>query len=171
MEEDKGKGLPPELSDVIAQVYQRYHDYLVSYAQQRGLSKYTAEDMVHETFLRICENPEKLLASRKESSWLLGILKHRIEHLQRDLQYAEQLKEELTIRSSDQYEDQLALRLIYGGIISEKELDMLVMYGAEGFTYDDLCAKYSLEEPTCRKQIERARKRIRKALGEDKNDD
>ena len=167
MEDEKRKKLPAEELDPVSEAFLKYHDYLVNYAQQKGFSMDTAEDLVQEVFLRVWENPEKLMACRKKSSWLLGILKHRIEHLQRDTQYAEQLQSELETLSSDQYEDQLALRLIYGGIISDKDLELLILYGTEGFSYKDLCARFGLEEPACRKQIERARKRFRKALEED----
>ena len=155
---------------MVSETFLTYHDYLLNYALNKGFSKDVADDLVQEIFLRVCEKPEMLLTCGKMSSWLLGILKHRIKHLLRDTQYAEQLKTELELHYSDQYEDQLALRLIYGGIISEKDLDLLILYGAEGFEYRDLCARYDLEEPTCRKQIQRARKRFRKALGEDEND-
>lgn len=167
MEEEKRKELPAEMSEAVAQAYLRYHDYLVKYAQRRGFSADAAEDLVQETFLRVCKDPKQLLTCRKASSWLLGVLKHRIAHLKNDLQHAEQLQAELEIHYSEQYEDQLALRLIYGGIISEKDLELLILYGVEGYTYTELCAKFGIEEPACRKQIERARKRFRNALGED----
>ena len=167
MEEDKRKELPPELPDAISRAYLRHHDYLVKYAQRRGFSKDAAEDLVQETFLRVCQDPKQLLASRNAHSWLLGVLKHRIAHLKNDLQHAEQLKAELQIHYTEQYEDQLPLRLTYGGIIPEKDLELLIMYGVEGYSYAELCAKFGMEEPACRKQIERARKRFRKADGED----
>lgn len=147
-----------------------YHDLLVKYALQKGFSADTAEDLVQEVFLRVCKKPEKLRECRRMSVWLLGILKHCIEHLHRDTKYAEQLQSELERVYSEQYEDQLSLRLIYGGIISEKDLEFLVLYGTEGFSYKDLCKRFGMEEPACRKSIQRARKRFRKALGEDHND-
>ena len=167
MEEEKRKELPPELSDAISRAYLRYHNYLVKYARRRGFSRDAAEDLVQETFLRVCQDPKQLLASRNAHSWLLGVLKHRIAHLKNDLQHAEQLQAELEIHYTEQYEYQLALRLIYGGVISEKDLELLIMYGVEGYTYAELCARFNMEEPACRKQIERARKRFRKADRED----
>lgn len=167
MEEEKRKELPPELSDAISRAYLRYHNYLVKYARRRGFSRDAAEDLVQETFLTVCQDPKQLLACRNTQSWLLGVLKHRIAHLKNDLQHAERLQAELEIHYTEQYEDQLALRLIYGGVISEKDLELLILYGVEGYTYAELCARFGMEEPACRKQIERARKRFRKALGED----
>lgn len=167
MEGEKREGLPSDLSDVISQAFKRYHDYLVKYAQQKGIGMDAAEDLVQEVFLRVLEKPEKYIECGMKASWLLGILKHLIEHLQRDAQYAEQLQAELALRYSDRSEDPLALRLIYGGIISDKDLELLILYGVEGFTYRDLCARFGIEEPACRKQIQRARERFRRALGED----
>lgn len=167
MDDKRRKQLPAEESDPVSEAFLMYHDYLVNYAQQKGFSMDTAEDLVQEVFLSVWKNQEKFIACRKKSSWLLGILKHRIKHLQRDTQYAEQLQSELEKLSSNQYEDQLALRLIYGGIVSDKDLEFLILYGAEGFSYKDLCTRFNMEEPACRKQIERARKRFRKALEED----
>lgn len=167
MEKEKRKELPAELSEAVAQAYLRYHDYLVKYARRRGFSEDAAEELVQETFLCVCKDPKQLLACRKASSWLLGVLKHRIAHFKNELQHAEQLQEELKVHCSDQYKDQLSLRLIYGGIISEKDLELLILYGVEGYTYVELSARFGMEESACRKQIERARKRFRKALGED----
>ena len=171
MDEEKRNPLPAETSDIVSEAFLKYHDYLVNYAQQKGFSKDTADDLVQEVFLRVWEKPDKYINSEKKSSWLLGILKHRIAHLQRDTQYAEQLQTELAQLCSEKYEDQLALRLIYGGIVSDKDLELLILYGTEGFSYQDLCARFGINEATCRKNIERARNRFRKALGEDQKDD
>ena len=122
---------------------------------------------MQEVFLIIVQNPDKFLGSTNRVSWLISTLKHRIEHLKRDAQYASLLQTELEKLYSEHHEDQLALKLVYSGFIDEKDFELLIQYGVEGCSYDELCARFGMEEANCRKHIQRARARFRKALGED----
>ncbi len=122
---------------------------------------------MHEVFLIVLEKPEKFLECTNRGAWLFTTMKHRIEHLKRDAQYALQLQMELEKMYTEGREDQLSLKLIYGGIINEKDLDLLIHYSAGRCSYDELSKWYGIEEGTCRKRVQRARERLRKALGED----
>lgn len=167
MEGSERKWPPEEISAAIADAFQRYHDYLLDIAQQRGCSKYAAEDMVQEVFLIVVQNPDKFLDSTNRISWLISTLNHRIKHLKRDAQYASQLQVELEKLYSEHHEDQLALKLVYSGIIDERDFELLILYAVEGYSYEELSSRTGLEEANCRKHIQRARERFRKALGED----
>ena len=62
----------------------RYGDYLFRYAMLRLRDRSTAEDLVQETFLAALKNRDSFSGNSSESTWLVGILKHKIaDHFRR----------------------------------------------------------------------------------------
>ena len=56
----------------------RYGDYLFRYAMLRLRDRSAAEDLVQETFLAALKNRGSFSGNSSESTWLVGILKHKI---------------------------------------------------------------------------------------------
>jgi len=56
----------------------RYGDYLFRYAMLRLRDRSTAEDLVQETFLAALKDFGSFTGKSSESTWLVGILKHKI---------------------------------------------------------------------------------------------
>jgi RNA polymerase sigma-70 factor (ECF subfamily) len=62
----------------------RYGDYLFRYAMLRLRDRSTAEDLVQETFLAGIKDRRSFSGNSSESTWLVGILKHKIaDHFRR----------------------------------------------------------------------------------------
>lgn len=62
----------------------RYGDYLFRYAMLRLRDRSTAEDLVQETFLAGIKDRSSFSGNSTESTWLVGILKHKIaDHFRR----------------------------------------------------------------------------------------
>jgi RNA polymerase sigma-70 factor (ECF subfamily) len=62
----------------------RYGDHLFRYAMLRLRDRSTAEDLVQETFLAALKNRASFSGNSSESTWLVGILKHKIiDHFRR----------------------------------------------------------------------------------------
>jgi RNA polymerase sigma-70 factor, ECF subfamily len=62
----------------------RYGDYLFRYAMLRLRDRSTAEDLVQETFLAALKARGSFSGNSSESTWLVGILKHKIaDHFRR----------------------------------------------------------------------------------------
>ncbi len=62
----------------------RYGDYLFRYAMLRLRNRPEAEDLVQETFLAALKNRESFSGASSETTWLVGILKHKIaDHFRR----------------------------------------------------------------------------------------
>lgn len=62
----------------------RYGDYLFRYAVLRLRDRSGAEDLVQETFLAALKNRDSFSGGSSESTWLVGILKHKIaDHFRR----------------------------------------------------------------------------------------
>jgi RNA polymerase sigma factor (sigma-70 family) len=62
----------------------RYGDYLFRYAMVRLRDRPSAEDLVQETFLAALKDYGSFSGKSSESTWLVGILKHKIlDHFRR----------------------------------------------------------------------------------------
>lgn len=67
----------------------RYGDYLFRYAMLRLRDRSTAEDLVQETFLAALKDYGSFSGKSSESTWLVGILKHKIvDHFRRQAREA-----------------------------------------------------------------------------------
>jgi RNA polymerase sigma factor (sigma-70 family) len=64
----------PDPSEWVAQ----YGDYLFRYAMLRLRDRSAAEDLVQETFLAALKSRGSFSGNSSESTWLIGILKHKI---------------------------------------------------------------------------------------------
>jgi RNA polymerase sigma-70 factor (ECF subfamily) len=67
----------------------RYGDYLFRYAMLRLRDRSAAEDLVQETFLAALKARDSFSGNSAESTWLVGILKHKImDHFRRQAREA-----------------------------------------------------------------------------------
>jgi RNA polymerase sigma-70 factor (ECF subfamily) len=67
----------------------RYGDYLFRYAMLRLRDRAAAEDLVQETFLSALSAHDSFSGNSSESTWLVGILKHKIaDHFRRQAREA-----------------------------------------------------------------------------------
>jgi len=67
----------------------RYGDYLFRYATLRLRDRSAAEDLVQETFLAALKARSSFSGNSSESTWLVGILKHKIaDHFRRQAREA-----------------------------------------------------------------------------------
>ncbi len=170
MEGERENYLPHHAAEIISELYLECHDSLAKYAQRIGFSKEEAEDLVQDTFEVVVKKYETLLASDNRRSWIFGILKRCMGRFNRDTQYALRLFEQLKLQSSGANEDRLDVVTLYRGIVSDEELELLILHFVKKRSYSSLALKYGISEPTCRKRVQRARERFRQALGEDQNE-
>lgn len=169
MEGEREIYLPHHAAEIISELYLECHDSLAKYAQRIGYSKEEAEDLVQDTFVVVVKKYETLLASDNRRSWIFGILKRCMGRFNRDTQYALRLFEQLKLQSSGANEDRLDIVTLYRGIVSDEELELLILHFVKKRSYSSLALKYGISEPTCRKRVQRAREKFRQALGEDQN--
>jgi len=67
----------------------RYGDYLFRYGMLRLRDRSTAEDLVQETFLAALKDRGSYSGNSSESTWMVGILKHKIaDHFRRQAREA-----------------------------------------------------------------------------------
>ena len=76
----------------------RYGDYLFRYAMLRLRDRSTAEDLVQETFLAALKDFGSYSGKSSESTWLVGILKHKIiDHFRRQAREAPLAENDLRV--------------------------------------------------------------------------
>jgi len=74
----------------------QYGDYLFRYAMLRLRDRSTAEDLVQETFLAALKARGSFAGKSSESTWLVGILKHKIiDHFRRQAREAPLVESDL----------------------------------------------------------------------------
>ena len=152
----------------ISEAYAKYRTRLMDHAEQWGFSQDVIEDLVQETFLAIVENPEKYLNCENRYAWLLTILRNCMGHAKRGEQYALRLQEKLEEGYSEAQVEEPELQMLYEGAVSKEDLEILIMYYVKERPYEEICARFGLKDgAACRKRVQRAKMRARKALGED----
>ena len=87
--------------------------------------------------------------------------------MNRDTQYALRLFEQIKLQSSGVNEDRLDLVTLYRGLVSDEELELLILHFIKKCSYKSLSLKYGISEPACRKRVQRARDKFRQAMGEE----
>ncbi len=152
----------------ISDAYTKYRARLMDHAEQWGFSQDVSEDLVQETFLAIVENPEKYLNCENRYAWLLAVLRNCMGHAKRSEQYAHRLQEKLEESYAETKDEEHELQMLYQGVISKEDLEILILYYVEERPYAEICARLGLKDlAVCRKRVQRAKERARKALGED----
>ena len=152
----------------ISEAYAKYRARLMDHAEQWGFSQDVTEDLVQETFLAIVENPEKYLNCENRYAWLLAVLKNCMGHAKRREQYANRLQEKLEESYSEAQDEEPELKLLFEGAVSREDREILIMYYVKERPYEEICARFGLKDgAACRKRVQRAKMRARKALGED----
>jgi RNA polymerase sigma-70 factor (ECF subfamily) len=91
-----GQGAVPE------QWVDLYGDRLFRYALKLTNDRQASEDLVQETFLAALNSRERFLGQSRESTWLFGILKHKVlDHFRKQSRSKEDHTDELETMSAD----------------------------------------------------------------------
>lgn len=82
-----------ELHDRLAfeQLYDRYAGKLIHYCKRMVLSKESAEDIVHEAFVRLIEHPGAFDPKQRFSTWMYTVVHHLCLNTIRNQQNRERL--------------------------------------------------------------------------------
>ena len=152
--------------ELISSLYAEHYQDLLRLARRLGYNRDLAEDLVQETFEIVLRSPEKLIASDSKKAWLFGILRKRIDYVNRSAEYAEKLQRRLEHSYVGASTDELKLTTLYGGSIDKEDLELLIGFYVEGRNHKELAEKYGFSPANCRKHIQRAKERLRRLLEE-----
>jgi RNA polymerase sigma-70 factor (ECF subfamily) len=142
---------------------------LLRFAQAKLHDRHRAEDAVQETLLAAMEGVHRFAGESSASTWLFGILKHKIvdciraterfdplEHDGNDRPLADS-NPEMAVRRTELV---LALERAMGGL-SPAELQVFELRILQGLSTDETCARIGISKPQCWVTLHRARSCLR----------
>lgn len=119
-----------------------------------------AEDATQETFLVAQMCIDKLILSPNPAGWLMNTLKNVIGDIYRK---RKKLLENNVPLVDDMHSHDLQIhpRLMYKGIVSDDDLDLIIWIHCDGMTYKEAADKLGISKAAVGKRIQRAMERFR----------
>ena len=162
----KEKPTAEELKTLIAELYIAYGSYLTDYAQNSGCNPNVAEDLVQDTFTIALQKSLDLYQATSRRGWLIRTLRNLIGNQQRNIVYAQKLLKRLEKQADETHTDELSPSILYKGMISEDDLNLLLRYWDYGDNVENIAKDLDLKNEACKKRIQRAKARFKKAYEE-----
>ena len=151
----------------VETLYRRMFHTLYAYAL-RGMSDPSlAEEAVQDTFRVACEREDKLFASDNPEGWLMNVLKNVIRSTRRErARLAETVLEGLD-ENGGAADVELDLDTLYGDLSDSEDFRLLKRIALDRCTILEAAEELGIPLETCKKRVQRARKRLQKRLRED----
>lgn len=151
--------------EFVEKVYSEFYKPLLIYARNVCSDYDEAEDLVQETFRVGCKKIDEFMSSPNPKGWITNTLKHLNENNKRLKFRSTMLMAEYDILNDEQlkHEDEY-ISLMYSDLISQDDREILEMFSVKGFTISEIAEKLNIPISVCNKRIQRARKKLQKAL-------
>lgn len=154
--------------DYLGNLYIQQSEGMYRYAYAVLRDEYLAEEAVQETFAVAWSKINALVTMESPVGWLFGTLKNTMKRTR-----AEAYKLQKTLVSLDEQladvpstQDDLEPLLLFGGIISNDELDLLEKLYVHGFTYKDIADELGVPLSTLGMRAKRAKEKFKRKYGE-----
>ena len=149
--------------EFLEQLYRSMYAPLLRYAQYalEG-DALLAEEAVQEAFATAWRRIDVLMASPNPQGWMMETLKHVIQATRRSrdrARWAAQAAEEAGEVAATDEEN---LDTIYGDLVGQGAYELMKEYALEHQTVDELARARGLSREACKKQLQRARKKLKK---------
>jgi RNA polymerase sigma factor (sigma-70 family) len=172
------EALPVSPTDAafFAALYDRHAAQLYRYASQR-VGEQTAEDLVADTFLAAFQGRARYDPGQVDARpWLFGILTRKLARHHR----AEQARHRAFARSAPETvaespDDRVAAQVTAAAVrarlsaalsrLSQGDRDVLLLVAWCDFSYEEVAAALGIPLGTVRSRLNRARRKVRDALG------
>lgn len=140
---------------------------LYAYAYGILREKELSEELVQETFRIACDKPSEPLSSPNPQGWFMEVLKNVMKNAWRK----RTTMAKYIVASEAVDLDRIAspdpggnIDLLYSGLISEEEFQLVKRVTVDGYTMLEAAEELGISEETCKKRVQRARKKLRKKL-------
>lgn len=154
-------------STEIERLYLQMYHLLFEYARSCLPNDSLAEEAVQETFYIACQKPESVCTSPKPEGWLVNTLKFVISNMRRSRLTADRILREylaLQISKIKEYDDGMAIEILYEDIVHLDEFRLLKEMAVEGKTHLEMAQSRGISVEACRKRVQRAKETLRKKL-------
>ena len=151
----------------VETLYRRMFHTLYAYAL-RGMSDPSlAEEAVQDTFRVACEREDKLFASDNPEGWLMNVLKNVIRSTRRERARLAETVLEVLDENGGAADVELDLDSLYGDLSDSEDFRLLKRIALDRCTILEAAEELGIPLETCKKRVQRARKRLQKRLRED----
>lgn len=151
----------------VETLYRRMFHTLYAYAL-RGMSDPSlAEEAVQDTFRVACEREDKLFASDNPEGWLMNVLKNVIRSTRRERARLAETVLEVLDENGGAVDVELDLDTLYGDLSDSEDFRLLKRIALDRCTILEAAEELGIPLETCKKRVQRARKRLQKRLRED----
>jgi RNA polymerase sigma-70 factor (ECF subfamily) len=166
-----------ERSEVFAELFDRHSGTVFRYAAQR-LGEHAAEDLVGETFLVAFERRAKFDPAFDDARpWLLGIATKLISRRRRtEATHFRALLRSPREVAGEEAADRVAARVSAAALrpvlaealagLAARDRDVLLLIGWAELSYEQAALALDIPVGTVRSRLNRARRKLRAALGE-----
>lgn len=152
--------------EYLEQLYRGMYAQLLRYTQfalegDEGL----AEEAVQEAFAIAWSKVDVLMDSPNPKGWMMETLKHVIQATRRSREkarWAAQAAQTATEPGDVARTDPEDLDVIYGDLVGETAYELMKEYALEHQTVAQLARARGLSLEACKKQVQRARKKLKK---------
>jgi RNA polymerase sigma-70 factor (ECF subfamily) len=148
----------------LADLYERYEQKMLRYANILVGDPFWAEDLVQDTFMRTIPHLSLLgsLEPYQRLAWLRRVLKNRFidqqRARQREAEIAQQIIQEMEVNEDDEI-PMLTRELLE--LASEKDRELLSQHYLQGMTSQEMGQQLGIPAATVRSRLHLARKRLR----------
>ena len=177
---DKGEErVDREQERLLEKLYKEMYSVLLCYANAALKDKALAEEAVQDTFRIACAKVGELSASENPRGWLMLTLKNVLRNTNRELAALNQLfvsavsiDDEIvleTYASGTDYEKRIEddeVSILYSDLLSPDEYRLLKRIVLQKYTIRDAAKELGISIESCKKRIQRIKKKLRKKLEE-----
>lgn len=154
------------------ELYRRHTPPLYATALRLSSGPPDAEDAVHDAWVRAVEALGRFEWRSSLRTWLTSILLHRLREMARQERRTLPLDDDAPLAAAapppplphgvDPLDLERAVAALPAGY-----RQVLVLHDVEGFTHEEIAALLEVEPGTSKSQLSRARRHLRRVLGED----
>lgn len=157
----------------LSALYDLYSKKLIYYVQRTAKSPFLAEDIVHDTFIKIWQHREHIDPSKPFKPYLFTIAKRTLLNLlKRARQEAEILSEIKKYTFEDDHTMEMLLAYNESNLLINKAIDSLtgqvkktfILCRIQGMSYKQAAEALSITESTVNKHMSKALQIIRKRI-------
>lgn len=150
----------------VEQLYKEMYPALRVYALRILEDPALAEEAVQDAFCIACAKREQFLTSGNPRSWIMCTLKYVMRNMLRT-----QAKLRTLLRSLDEEEEtpvevaeMVSVDTLFGDLSDSEDFHLLKRVALERCTMLEIAQELGISVETCKKRVQRARKRLREKL-------
>ena len=164
--------MSPSKENQDAFIEKLYHEMFMQlniYAQNILRDRALAEEAVQDTFRIACTKVDELISSPNPKGWLMNTLKNVINNMKRSR--ARWLRilftsAEINEDSFGSTNDEIDPEIMYGGIISAEEFDLIKKVVLEKYSLLEAAEELGISIEACKKRLQRAKNKLKNKLEE-----